>query len=123
MSNSVNRQMKLAKLAAVFLLAFSASVRGQTPKPTPTPDASPTPTQEIREPNFPAVQPEPVPPLPDLTRVGVTASNTLALSMNDAIRRALQNNNDIEVAKDDVRVSEQRLRALYGVYQPIFSVT
>ena len=90
------------------------------------PGAQPTPIvpmQEPREPNFPSVQPQVVPPLPDLTRVGVLNSNVLALSMNDAIRKALQNNNDIEVARDDVRFAETQLRSLYGVYDPIFSVT
>src|SRR5437016_225590 len=47
----------------------------------------------------------------------------LTLSLNDAIRKALQNNNDIEVARDDVRFAEQQLRSLQGVYEPIFSVT
>jgi outer membrane protein TolC len=91
------------------------------------PTAQPTPIgpviQEPREPNFPDVQAQPVPPLPDLTRVGITSSNALTLSMNDAIRKALQNNNDIEVARDDVRYAETQLRSLYGVYDPIFSVT
>lgn len=90
------------------------------------PSAQPTPIepiQEPREPNFPAVQQQPVPPPPDLTRIGIVSSNMLTLSMNDAIRKALQNNNDIEVAKDDVRFAETQLRSLYGVYDPIFSVT
>src|SRR6266851_9032570 len=100
----------------------------QTPPGTNiVPTAQPTPIQpgiqEPREPNFPDVQPQPLPPLPDLTRVGITSSNVLTLSMNDAIRKALQNNNDIEVARDDVRYNEQVLRSLQGVYQPIFSVT
>jgi len=82
-----------------------------------------TPTQEPREPNFPNVQAQPLPPLPDLTRVGIVSSNVLTLSMNDAIRKALQNNNDIEVARDDVRYAETQLRSLYGVYDPVFSVT
>jgi HAE1 family hydrophobic/amphiphilic exporter-1 len=47
----------------------------------------------------------------------------LTLSMNDTIRRALQNNNDIDVARDDVLVNEQRLRGLYGVYDPVFTMT
>ncbi len=91
------------------------------------PTAQPTPigpvTPEPREPNFPDVQAQPVPPLPDLTRVGITSSSVLTLSMNDAIRKALQNNNDIEVARDDVRYAETQLRSLYGVYDPIFNVT
>ena len=92
-----------------------------------TPVLQPTPTtpviQEPQLPNFPDVQARPVPPLPDLTRVGVLSTNVVPLSMNDAIRKALQNNNDIEVARDDVRYNEQVLRSLYGVYQPVFSVT
>src|SRR6185503_6217897 len=51
------------------------------------PTASPTPfapIQDPREPNFPDQQARPLPPLPDLTRVGITSSNVLTLSMNDA---------------------------------------
>src|SRR5436853_3568172 len=93
----------------------------QTPPGTnvvPIPQPSPVEpvTQEPREPNFPNLQPQPLPPLPDLTRVGIQSSNVLTLSMNDAIRKALQNNNDIEVARDDVRYAEQQLRAYEGVY-------
>jgi HAE1 family hydrophobic/amphiphilic exporter-1 len=93
----------------------------------PVPVTSPTPLQpsiqEPGEPNFPQAQPQPIPPLPDLTRIGVLSSNVLTMSLNDAIRKALQNNNDIEVARDDVRFAEQQLRSLEGVYEPIFSVT
>ena len=104
----------------------------QTPPQTPpgtnvVPTAQPTPvqpaTQEPREPVFPDVQAQPLPPLPDLTRIGVLSSNVLSLSLNDAIRKTLQNNNDIEVARDDVRFAEQQLRGLYGVYDPIFAIT
>jgi outer membrane protein TolC len=100
----------------------------QTPPGTNITPAVPQPTvdptaPEPRTPTFPEVQSMPVPPLPDLTRVGVVSSNVLTLSMNDAIRQALANNNDIEVAKDDVRFAETQLRSLYGVYDPVFSVT
>ncbi|PYS61844.1 MAG: hypothetical protein DMF74_15190 [Acidobacteria bacterium] len=91
------------------------------PAPSPTP-VQPS-MQEPREPNFPQVQPQAIPPLPDLTRIGILSSNVLTLSLNDAIRKALLNNNDIEVARDDVRFAEQQLRSLQGVYEPIFSVT
>jgi HAE1 family hydrophobic/amphiphilic exporter-1 len=58
-----------------------------------------------------------------MTRLGVVTDNTIALSLNDAVKRALQNNNDIEVARDDVRFAETQLRALEGVFDPIFSIT
>jgi HAE1 family hydrophobic/amphiphilic exporter-1 len=56
-------------------------------------------------------------------RVGVQTSQTMPLSLNEAIRKALENNNDIEVARDDVRFQETQLRSLIGTYDPILSVT
>jgi HAE1 family hydrophobic/amphiphilic exporter-1 len=58
-----------------------------------------------------------------LTRVGVQTGQTLPLSLNEAIRKALENNNDIEVARTDVRFQETQLRSLLGTYDPVFSVT
>ena len=60
--------------------------------------------------------------MPSLSRLGV-GSESVALSMNDAIKRALENNNDIEVARDDVRFAETQLRALEGIFDPIFAIT
>jgi len=116
--------MMRAHLLALLLFTAGAGAMAQTPSPTPAnPEPQATPAlQEPRQPDFPDVQQQAVPPLPDLTRVGVSGQ-MLTLSMNDAIRRALQSNNDIEVARDDVRVNEQRLRGLYGVYDPVFSMT
>ena len=56
-------------------------------------------------------------------RVGVQTAQTITLSLNEAIRKALENNNDIEVARDDVRFQETQLRSLIGAYDPILSVT
>src|SRR6476659_2173205 len=85
--------------------------------------AQPTPLEEPREPVFPAVEQKPLPPIPNMTRLGVTSDNTLPLSLNEAIKRALENNNDIEVARDDVRFAETQLRSLEGIFDPIFSIT
>jgi outer membrane protein len=92
----------------------------QNPQQNANPPAA---NQEPREPSMPPVQPKPLPPMPNLTRLGVTSDNALTLSLNDAIKRALANNNDIEVARDDVRYAETQLRSLEGVYQPVFSIT
>lgn len=126
LNSSVRLMIRALALGLLFLPVMSASA--QTPSPTPpqtnpTPQPTSTPLDDPRQPAFPAIQQMPVPPLPDLTRVGVISSNVLALSLNDTIRRALLNNNDIEIARDDVRVAEQRLKALYGFYDPIFSIT
>lgn len=58
-----------------------------------------------------------------LNRVGVQSAQTLPLSLNEAIRKALENNNDIEIARTDVRIQETQLRSLLGTYDPVFSVT
>lgn len=88
---------------------------------TPTPENQPI--QDPVDPNFPVVERRPLPPMPNMTRLGVTGDNTVPLSLNDAVRRALQNNNDIEVARDDVRFAETQLRSLEGIFDPIFSIT
>ncbi len=105
----------------------------QTPVTTATPTtevpATETPTvelpavQDVPEPDFPAVQPRPVPPLPSLSRVGVSTADPLVLSLNEAIRRALENNNEIEVARGDVRLAESQLNSLNGVFDPVLSYT
>ncbi|HEY0407371.1 MAG TPA: TolC family protein [Pyrinomonadaceae bacterium] len=92
-----------------------------TQQPTPTPSDDITIGQELRDPVFPTSQPRAVPAVPNLSRLGVTSDNTLTLTLNEAIRRALENNNDIEVARNDVRFAETTLRAFQGVYDPVFT--
>ena len=75
----------------------------------------------MRDPVIPQFQAKPLPPVPSLSRLGV-GSESIPLSLNDAIKRALENNNDIEVARDDVRFAETQLRALEGIFDPIFAI-
>ncbi|HEV2799181.1 MAG TPA: TolC family protein [Pyrinomonadaceae bacterium] len=90
----------------------------------PTPQQSPLPTDAApADPTFPTAERRPVPPMPSLVRLGVESSNTIALTLNEAIRRALANNNDIEVARNDVRFAETQLRALHGVFDPVLTFT
>ena len=94
------------------------AVPGATPIPSPdvpTVDA----IQDPIDPNFPPVEQKPLPPMPNLTRLGVTADRTITLSLNEAVKRAIENNNDIEVARDDVRIAEQQLISFEGVYDPL----
>jgi outer membrane protein TolC len=60
---------------------------------------------------------------PLTNRIGVQTTQTVPLSLNEAIRKALENNNDIEVAREDVRFQETQLRSLRGAYDTTFSVT
>ena len=57
----------------------------------------------------------------NLNRVGVQTSQPVPISLNDAIRRSLENNNDIEVSRDDVRFQETQVRSLLGIYDPVFT--
>jgi HAE1 family hydrophobic/amphiphilic exporter-1 len=83
---------------------------------------SPAPQEDLRDDPLLTPRPLPVPPVPSLTRVGV-AGGELPLSLNQAIRRALENNNDIEVSRDNVRLAETSLRSLEGVYDPLINLT
>lgn len=90
------------------------------PQASPLPDASPLPSDASpNDPVFPLAERRPVPPMPSLVRLGVQSSNTVALTLNEAIRRALANNNDIEVARNDVRYAESILRGMEGIYDPV----
>jgi HAE1 family hydrophobic/amphiphilic exporter-1 len=97
--------------------SLAPTTSGATVQPTPV-----TGQDEPREPNFPSEASRPAPTLPDLTRLGVSSDDTLILTLNDAIRRALENNNDIEVARNDVRLAETTLRAFQGVYDPTLNL-
>lgn len=55
------------------------------------------------------------------TRIGVDPSNVLRLTLNDAIRKAVENNLDIESSKFTVRTSEYDLLAARGAYDPSLS--
>ncbi|HEX8844417.1 MAG TPA: TolC family protein [Pyrinomonadaceae bacterium] len=60
-------------------------------------------------------------PLPSAERVGVNVADQTPLSLNDAIKLALQNNNDIDASRIDVQIAEYNLRAARGIYDPLFS--
>lgn len=62
-------------------------------------------------------------PPPNLTRIGVQSAQTLTLTLNEAVRKALESNNDIEVSRGDVRFQETQIRALLGIYDPVFTVS
>ncbi len=56
-------------------------------------------------------------------RVGIQNDRTLPISLNEAIKKALENNNDIEISRTDVRIQETSLRSLLGIYDPVISVS
>ncbi|MFL6255042.1 MAG: TolC family protein [Pyrinomonadaceae bacterium] len=71
--------------------------------------------------NFPQVAPDfraEEGPFPALERVGVDMGDQRALTVREVIEMALDNNKDIEVARENVRAAEFDLQAVRGVYDP-----
>jgi HAE1 family hydrophobic/amphiphilic exporter-1 len=60
-------------------------------------------------------------PLPSAERIGVNVADQLPLTLNDAIRMALKNSNDIDESRIDVQIAEFNLKAARGVYDPLLS--
>ena len=114
----------------LFLLSFNG-IKAQTATPTP----SPTPLEQKQADDAQKVQPEnlsgvpAIAPnyqsddksLPDLGRVGVDMLQQKPLSLKEAISFALENNKDIEVSRQNVRIAEFDLQAANGFYEPRFT--
>ncbi|HET6669371.1 MAG TPA: TolC family protein [Pyrinomonadaceae bacterium] len=60
-------------------------------------------------------------PLPELGRVGVELDRQRPLSLREALALALENNKDIELARDNVKIAEFDLLGSSGAYDPRFS--
>lgn len=108
----------------LVLILAALPVFGQDPTPTPTPTPAPADRQDVRPESLRGV-PEIAPEyrqddrsLPDLGRVGVDLLRQRPLSMNEAIKLALENNKDIEVTRQNVRAAEFELQAARGFYEP-----
>jgi outer membrane protein len=73
-----------------------------------------------------APMPSPAPANPfsnAMTRLGVQTSQPLPLSLEEAIKRALESNNDIEVSRTTVRIQETGIRSQLGIYDPVFTIS
>lgn len=125
MRDSLWRPMRRGRvevlLAQLLLLAVggTSGVVAQQVAPSP----SPTNLEQI-----------PIPPvapdfraerkaLPSLSRVGVDMNRQHPLSLRDALALALENNKDIEVARENVRIAEFDLQGTHGAYDPRFTTT
>ncbi len=120
--------MRKGLFAIILLVSSFGFAAGQTPTPTPTPIPSETPVVDDKQevapdklqgvptiaPNYSSEDRS----LPDLGRVGVDMADQRPMTLNDAIRLALENNKDIEVTRKNVKIAEYDLIAARGVYQP-----
>jgi HAE1 family hydrophobic/amphiphilic exporter-1 len=107
--------ISLAFFAFIFLpVGNNASTLAQEPSPSPSPP----------ELQVPAIAPEFHPaqkPLPELSRVGVDMDRQRPLTIREALALALENNKDIEVARQNVKIAEFDLTAANGAYDPRLS--
>jgi HAE1 family hydrophobic/amphiphilic exporter-1 len=104
---------------ALMVLGLWSDASAQTPVPSPDPS-------KIQQLPVPAIAPDfraPQKPLPELNRVGVDMNRQRPLSLREALALALENNKDIEVARENVRIAEFDLLGTQGVYDPRLSTT
>src|SRR3954452_316565 len=79
---------------------------------------------EMQQLPVPPVAPDfkaPQKPLPELKRVGVDMNQQHPLSLREALAMALENNKDIEVARENVRIAEFDFHGAQGAYDPRFT--
>ncbi|MEO6589954.1 MAG: TolC family protein [Pyrinomonadaceae bacterium] len=122
-----------AFILMVFLGIFS-NTNAQDAAPTPIPTPVPVietqkvdDTQNVQPENLKGVPP--VAPgyesedrtLPDLGRVGVDMMEQKPLSLKEAISLALENNKDIEITRQNVRLAEFDFQSASGYYEPKFT--
>src|SRR5215217_8918410 len=60
-------------------------------------------------------------PMPEMSRVGVDTNQAHPLSLREALAMALENNKDIEVARQNVRIAEFDYLGSQGAYDPRFT--
>ena len=116
---------RFAILFAIFAFTFfclgNSFTFAQEPIATPSPS-----TASSTELQVPVIAPEFRPvqrPLPELGRVGVDLDRQKPLSLREALAMALENNKDIEVARQNVRIAEFDFKGSHGVYDPRLSST
>ena len=134
----MKRGLFLTILFLFILSVAQTSAQETSPTPTPTPvivDENKTDVDVAPVDDSQNVQPEnlrgvpSIAPgyesedrsLPELGLVGVDMMNQKPLALREAIIMALENNNDIEVTRQNVRIAEFDLQAAEGVYEPRFS--
>jgi HAE1 family hydrophobic/amphiphilic exporter-1 len=100
--------LALAQSAERTIVAKANQDQNQTPPPS---------TGQQREPLFGRVQPVMEP------RVGVDPNQIWNLSLHDAILKALETNNQIQIERTNILASEQSLKAAHGAYDILVGAT
>lgn len=123
----MNKQLFLGLIIFLIFGCGLAAAQNVTPTPTPIPTPTVNDTQNVQPENLQDV-PQVAPNykaddvnFPEVGLVGVDLAQQNPLSLNEAITMALENNKDIEVSRQNVRIAEFDLRAANGFYEPKFA--
>src|ERR1043165_7129525 len=119
-SNARRNAIICARNLLIILALFSVNA-AQAQQGTPSPEAD-----DLKQLQIPSVAPDyrgQHKPLPELRRVGVDMDRQHPLSMREALSMALENNKDIEVARQNVKIAEFDLLGAHGLYDPKISTT
>ncbi len=106
------------RILLLFMLIFLAGTLSSASAQQTSP-----PAQELQ---VPAIAPDyraEQKPLPELGRVGVDMEKQRPLSLHEALALALENNKDIEVARQNVKLAEFALQGSRSAYDPRLSAT
>ena len=98
----------------VVLLAVGHQASAQQTTPSPEPN-------DVKQLQVPSIAPDyrgQQKPLPELGRVGIDMTRQHPLSLLEALSLALENNKDIEVSRENVRIAEFDLLGAHGAYDP-----
>jgi HAE1 family hydrophobic/amphiphilic exporter-1 len=109
-----------------FTIFLSALAFGRVARAQESTVPQPVPSPTVQELQVPAIAPDFQPaqkPLPQLGRVGVDLERQRPLSLREALAMALENNKDIEVARDNVKIAEFDLKGARGAYDPRLTST
>ncbi|MEW6735084.1 MAG: TolC family protein [Acidobacteriota bacterium] len=101
-SQVINRKQTLLLILAIYLFSHPA-VMGQQPNPQQSANSQISSR-----------------PLPSAQRIGVDVAEQTPITLSDAIRLALENNKDINVARINVQISQFDLTAVKGIFDPKF---
>jgi outer membrane protein len=112
---------KLIPMFIVVMLIAAAAQRTLAQQVTPSPD--PTDMKQLQVPSIAPDYRGQQRSLPELSRVGVDVARQHPLALREALSMALENNKDIEVARDNVKIAEFDLLGAHGAYDPRFNST
>ena len=109
------------RILLLVVFTLSAWAGGSAQQPTPSPD--PSTMDQLPVPKIAPDFRAPQKPMPELNRVGVDMNRQRPLSLREALSMALENNKDIEVARQNVRMAEFDLLGAKGAYDPRVSTS